>query len=79
MVWEAVRDFVYGGVVFASVCVCVQTGSGKTYTMMGAPGDLGITPRVVNAIFQSIEDSPDTMEFTLRVSYLEIYMEVRAC
>lgn len=55
-----------------------QTGSGKTFTMMGSREEPGITPRVVDAIFRSIEEAPDTMEFTIRVSYLEIYMEVSA-
>jgi kinesin family protein 5 len=52
-----------------------QTGSGKTFTMMGSREEPGVTPRVVDAIFRSIEEAPDTMEFTIRVSYLEIYME----
>jgi Kinesin motor domain len=43
--------------------------------MSGSRDDPGITPRVVDAIFRSIEEAPDTTEFTIRVSYLEIYME----
>jgi hypothetical protein len=57
----------------------LQTGSGKTFTMAGSRDDPGISPRVVEAIFRAIEEAPDTMEFTIRVSYLEIYMEVRPC
>jgi len=57
----------------------MQTGSGKTFTMSGTRDDAGITPRVVDNIFRSILEAPDTMEFTIRVSYLEIYMEVRFC
>lgn len=52
-----------------------QTGSGKTFTMTGSRDDPGITPRVVDAIFRAIEAAPDTSEFTLRVSYMEVYME----
>lgn len=66
----------YNGTVFAYG----QTGSGKTYTMMGA-GDLadentkGIIPRIVEQIFSSIMRSDSQIEFTVKVSYMEIYME----
>ncbi|KAJ1656928.1 hypothetical protein IWQ61_003589 [Dispira simplex] len=65
----------YNGTVFAYG----QTGSGKTFTMMGADIDndnlKGIIPRIVETIFASIVDSPPTMEYTVKVSYMEIYME----
>jgi kinesin family protein 5 len=66
----------YNGTVFAYG----QTGSGKTYTMMGAGniGDQeakGIIPRIVEQIFHSIMSSDGTVEFTVKVSYMEIYME----
>ncbi|RUS14662.1 P-loop containing nucleoside triphosphate hydrolase protein, partial [Jimgerdemannia flammicorona] len=35
----------------------------------------GITPRLVEQIFQSIVESPSNMEFTVKVSFMEIYME----
>lgn len=65
----------YNGTVFAYG----QTGAGKTYTMMG--GDIdndvskGIIPRIVEQIFASILISPGNIEYTVRVSYMEIYME----
>ncbi|GAB5364343.1 hypothetical protein AAMO2058_000961500 [Amorphochlora amoebiformis] len=60
-----------------------QTGSGKSFTMMGVPYEpeiCGLIPRVVEEIFQSLEEkstkSPsDTLAFTVQVSYVEIYME----
>ncbi|KAI0233866.1 hypothetical protein L0F63_001645 [Massospora cicadina] len=65
----------YNGTVFAYG----QTGSGKTYTMMGnsdAGDELkGIIPRIVESIFTDILSSPDTLEYTVNVSYMEIYME----
>ncbi|KAJ8656579.1 hypothetical protein O0I10_007656 [Lichtheimia ornata] len=65
----------YNGTVFAYG----QTGSGKTYTMMGSDIDdhenKGIIPRIVEQIFTSIMESPPNMEFTVKVSYMEIYME----
>lgn len=65
----------YNGTVFAYG----QTGSGKTYTMMGA--DIadqeakGVIPRIVEQIFDSIIRSDASIEFTVKVSYMEIYME----
>jgi len=65
----------YNGTVFAYG----QTGSGKTFTMMGSDIDddrqKGIIPRIVEQIFQSILMAPANMEFTVKVSYMEIYME----
>lgn len=66
----------YNGTVFAYG----QTGSGKTYTMMGAgnlhdPDSKGIIPRIVEQIFTKIMESPPTIEFTVKTSYMEIYME----
>ena len=56
-----------------------QTGAGKSYTMMGADIDndlsKGIIPRIVEQIFASIIASPSNIEYTVRVSYMEIYME----
>ncbi|KAK5108153.1 hypothetical protein LTR62_008749 [Meristemomyces frigidus] len=65
----------YNGTVFAYG----QTGSGKTFTMMGADSRdeslKGIIPRIVEQIFNSIQSADGAMEFTVRVAYMEIYME----
>ncbi|KAF3360935.1 hypothetical protein VdG1_04800 [Verticillium dahliae VDG1] len=65
----------YNGTVFAYG----QTGAGKSYTMMGSSIDdeegRGVIPRIVEQIFASIMSSPSTIEYTVRVSYMEIYME----
>lgn len=64
----------YNGTVFAYG----QTGAGKSYTMMGSIDDdegRGVIPRIVEQIFASIMTSPSTIEYTVRVSYMEIYME----
>ncbi|WVO17001.1 hypothetical protein L204_104687 [Cryptococcus depauperatus] len=56
-----------------------QTGSGKTYTMMGAdienPALKGLIPRIVEQIFASILSADPIIEYTVKVSYMEIYME----
>lgn len=65
----------YNGTVFAYG----QTGAGKSYTMMGSDIDddtgKGVIPRIVEQIFANILTSPSSMEYTVRVSYMEIYME----
>ena len=35
----------------------------------------GVIPRIVEQVFASILESPSNMEYTVRVSYMEIYME----
>lgn len=65
----------YNGTVFAYG----QTGAGKSYTMMGTSIDdvegRGVIPRIVEQIFASILSSTANIEYTVRVSYMEIYME----
>lgn len=67
----------YNGTVFAYG----QTGSGKSYTMMGPNNNIddpvlrGMIPRIVDSIFQMILDSSADIEYTVKVSYMEIYME----
>ncbi|WVQ78249.1 hypothetical protein IAT38_000333 [Cryptococcus sp. DSM 104549] len=62
-----------------------QTGSGKTYTdnqcsfLQGAdienPALKGLIPRIVEQIFASILSADSSIEYTVKVSYMEIYME----
>ncbi|GBG33339.1 Kinesin-related protein 3 [Hondaea fermentalgiana] len=65
----------YNGTIFAYG----QTSSGKTHTMQGPnitdPELAGIIPRTVEAIFQYIARAGENMEFTVRGSYVEIYLE----
>lgn len=64
----------YNGTIFAYG----QTGSGKTYTMEGLISDpdlKGIIPRMMDALFESLVKASESTEFTLRVSFLEIYLE----
>ena len=35
----------------------------------------GLTPRLVECIFDTMLNAPDTIEFTVKVSFMEIYME----
>ncbi|OSX65082.1 hypothetical protein POSPLADRAFT_1053867 [Postia placenta MAD-698-R-SB12] len=74
---EIVKDVLdgYNGTVFAYG----QTGSGKTFTMMGAdidsPDLKGLIPRITEQIFQSIVESDAHLEYVVKVSYMEIYLE----
>lgn len=77
----------YNGTIF----VYGLSGTGKSYTMTGYsdiidnitdstailwkdPKDMGLVPRIVQALFKEIYKQED-FEFSLQVSYLEIYME----
>ncbi|KAF5400103.1 Kinesin family member 6 [Paragonimus heterotremus] len=63
----------YNGTVFSYG----QTGSGKTFTITGGAekySDRGIIPRAIAYIFKHFETHLET-EFTLKISYLEIYNE----
>ncbi|XP_028416409.1 kinesin heavy chain-like [Dendronephthya gigantea] len=64
----------YNGTIFAYG----QTSSGKTHTMEGILGDedmQGIIPRIVDDIFNYIYDMDENLEFHIKVSYFEIYLD----
>ncbi|RMD44444.1 hypothetical protein DV735_g693, partial [Chaetothyriales sp. CBS 134920] len=65
----------YNGTVFAYG----QTGAGKSYTMMGEMDDAvkkGIIPRIIEQMFDAIMvHGSANIEYTVAISYLEIYME----
>ncbi|CAL1536848.1 unnamed protein product [Lymnaea stagnalis] len=66
----------------ATILAYGQTGSGKTFTMGGIyesslegdEDDMGVIPRVLRDIFQHIKEK-DEIEFTVSISYMEIYNE----
>uniref|UniRef100_A0AAV1VE09 Kinesin-like protein n=1 Tax=Peronospora matthiolae TaxID=2874970 RepID=A0AAV1VE09_9STRA len=63
----------------ATIFAYGQTSSGKTYTMEGAnidhPELQGIIPRTATEIFDNVMNADENMEFIVKVSYIEIYME----
>lgn len=65
----------FNGTVFAYG----QTSSGKTHTMLGTniedPTQRGMIPRMVSLVFSQILAAPNEIEFTVKVSMIEIYME----
>nr|XP_023669144.1 kinesin heavy chain-like isoform X2 [Paramormyrops kingsleyae] len=73
---QIVRDVLegYNGTIFAYG----QTSSGKTHTMEGKLHDeerMGIIPRIADDIFSHIYTMDENLEFRIKVSYFEIYME----
>ncbi|KAL0978893.1 hypothetical protein UPYG_G00177270 [Umbra pygmaea] len=64
----------YNGTIFAYG----QTSSGKTHTMEGKLHDthgMGIIPRIAEDIFNHIFAMDENLEFHIKVSYFEIYMD----
>jgi len=61
--------------VNATVFAYGATGSGKTYTMVGADQDPGLMVLSLRDIFNVMQQSPDA-EQTVTCSYLEVYNEI---
>ena len=64
----------YNGTIFAYG----QTASGKTYTMEGIIDDIekeGIIPRMIKQVFKNIMLSNGDIEYMVKISMIEIYME----
>lgn len=62
----------------AAILAYGQTGSGKTYTTTGIIGDekdRGLGPRIITRLFEGISAASETVEFSVKFSYCEIYME----
>ncbi|XP_074659817.1 kinesin-like protein KIF27 [Tubulanus polymorphus] len=65
----------------ATVFAYGQTGSGKTYTIGGGhisslmEEEYGIIPRAIREMFVQMQEKSSEIEFTVKVSYLEIYKE----
>jgi kinesin family protein 5 len=64
----------FNGTIFAYG----QTSSGKTHTMQGVLGNPereGIIPRMIRHVFNYMLNSSPDIEYTVKVSMIEIYME----
>ncbi|KAK7123085.1 hypothetical protein R3I94_020010 [Phoxinus phoxinus] len=62
----------------ASVFAYGPTGAGKTHTMFGSQEEPGVIPRAVREVFNLVgaqEKGQDGWEYTVGMSYLEIYNE----
>ncbi len=62
-----------------------QTGSGKTYTIFGKKTsidynknlspDTGVIPRAIRQIFETINQADEKIQFNVKVSFMQVYME----
>ncbi|KAG7227843.1 hypothetical protein INR49_013637 [Caranx melampygus] len=63
----------------ASVFAYGPTGAGKTHTMLGSSEQPGVIPRAVREVFKLVkakdDDSEDGWDYSIGMSYLEIYNE----
>ncbi|KII69422.1 Kinesin heavy chain [Thelohanellus kitauei] len=62
----------------ATIFAYGQTSSGKTFTMEGVFDNVnkrGIIPRIIEDIFNYIYQMDDNLEFHIKVSYFEIYLD----
>lgn len=67
---EAVTDG-YNATVFAYGA----TGAGKTYTMLGKPGEKGIFGNAFEELFAIMDKQRDQKDFRIKMSFIEIYNE----
>ena len=75
---DIVKDVLsgYNGTIFAYG----QSGSGKTYTMYGSnlydDNLKGVIPRIIQDIFDAVNNADDNVIFQFKMSFLQIYKEV---
>mmetsp|Transcript_96986 Transcript_96986/g.278680 ORF Transcript_96986/g.278680 Transcript_96986/m.278680 type:complete len:1237 (-) Transcript_96986:58-3768(-) len=76
-IFEDCRDLVQSAVDGYNVTLFAygQTGAGKTFTMAGVPGQLGISPRTIQEIFDVTNRNKDRFEYTIMASMLELYRQ----
>lgn len=78
-VFEMVSPLIQSALDGYNICIFAygQTGSGKTYTMDGITEDIGIIPRTVDLLFESVKNYKRIgWEYEIKASFLEIYNEV---
>lgn len=59
----------------ATVFAYGATGAGKTYTMLGKPGQQGIFGYAFEELFRQMEEQAKNKEFKIKMSFIEIYNE----
>ncbi|KAH8388595.1 hypothetical protein KR093_010890 [Drosophila rubida] len=78
-VFEMVAPLIQSALDGYNICIFAygQTGSGKTYTMDGVSDNVGVIPRTVDLLFDSIKNYRNLgWEYELKATFLEIYNEV---
>ncbi|CAM9512130.1 unnamed protein product [Bubo scandiacus] len=78
-VYVSTTKSLIGGVISgynATIFAYGPTGAGKTYTMLGTDCEPGIYIRALDDLFKALEATAEEMDYTVSMSYLEIYNEV---
>ncbi|XP_023164046.1 protein claret segregational [Drosophila hydei] len=78
-IFEMVAPLIQSALDGYNICIFAygQTGSGKTYTMDGVPDNVGVIPRTVDLLFDSIKNYRNLgWEYDIKATFLEIYNEV---
>ncbi|KAM4632494.1 kinesin-like protein KIF19 [Discoglossus pictus] len=78
-VYESTTKNLVEGVISgynATVFAYGPTGTGKTYTMLGIDCEPGIYIMTLNDLFKAIEETSENMDYSVSMSYLEIYNEI---
>jgi len=78
-IFEMVAPLIQSALDGYNICIFAygQTGSGKTYTMDGVSDNVGVIPRTVDLLFDSIKNYRHLgWEYEIRATFLEIYNEV---
>lgn len=77
-IFEMVSPLIQSALDGYNVCIFAygQTGSGKTYTMDGVQNNLGIIPRTVDLLFDSVKNYKRFgWKYVMKATFLEIYNE----
>ncbi|XP_022212474.2 protein claret segregational [Drosophila obscura] len=78
-IFEMVSPLIQSALDGYNICIFAygQTGSGKTYTMDGVQDEVGVIPRTVDLLFDSIKGYRNLgWEYEIKATFLEIYNEV---
>lgn len=76
-IFEDCKDLVQSAVDGYNVTLFAygQTGAGKTFTMAGVPGNLGVSPRTIEEIFKVTKANEARFNYTVMGSMLELYCQ----
>ena len=78
-VFDKTTQFLVDGILDgynATVFAYGATGAGKTFTMLGKPGNQGIFGYAFEELFSHVEQQAQEKEFKIKMSFIEIYNEM---